>query len=381
MRHSLTLCILCLLLVGNVAKAQNRDINRIVPNKDYIGLYFEDDFFYNNNFDEQYSGGIELEWVHSIKAPKSKLLNPLQTSNYAVIASYGFTVFTPDSIAATQIVRSDRPYASYQFGSIGFVSIDSITKRKVRAQLYLGWFGTEFPNRVQNWSHTALTPDTDSALGWNNQIGNGGTFAPNLEIQFDKQFFALPSCTYPNIDYMQLGFSADINIGGYLNSGSLGIRMTPISVNSYLSTFITPSIPEGFIVEKDTSSNGIVTADTLNYSKLLSRNFVNTFRKDDKDKPTINRGRNWAFNIYAFPQLRFIGHSSSLQGLLFNDQSVYTLNSSEVNRFLWNWEFGSNVVIARHLHIGASVQIRKAEHTKFNKNTHSFGAVSLGYTW
>jgi hypothetical protein len=381
MKDTITLILAMLISISSLA--QNKDLNSLVPNKSYAGLHFEDDVFFPGNKDEQYSGGIEAEFVTRVNAPCNRLLNPFQAKNYSLIGTYGFTVFTPDSIYPKEVIRSDRPYSSYQYISIGYVGFEPEFKRKFRSQLYLGAFGSSFPNRVQNWSHTVLTPDTDSARGWDNQIGNGGRFAANLELALERQFLTIKSKKIERLDLVQLTSVAQTNIGGYLNSLNYGLKLNLFSYNSHLSTPISPAIPEGFLVEEYTghgSKKEISGVDTFSNGRIATRNFLNNFRFNKK-KESHNKGSNFAFNIYAFPEARYIFHSTALEGFLYNDESPYALTRSEVNRFIWNWEFGTNVVIARHFHLGYSVQLRSQEHKKFKQDWHTFGALSMGWTW
>lgn len=95
-----------------------------------------------------------------------------------VVFSVGQSMFTPDDISATQLIRDDRPYAGWLYGGVGLVSVSG--KRLDNLELNLGVVGpASFAEDVQTTWHKWF--DFQSPNGWDNQLKNEPGFVLNYE--------------------------------------------------------------------------------------------------------------------------------------------------------------------------------------------------------
>ncbi len=123
---------------------------------------------------------------------------------------YGFTMFTPDDITATQPVLDDRPFASLFYISNTELVLQADRGRALRSSLTLGLLGLDLAGDIQKVLHRAT--GSDDARGWANQISSGGepTAMLSLSVQhklYSYQHQQISTCTWKGERHFPLRFS------------------------------------------------------------------------------------------------------------------------------------------------------------------------------
>lgn len=94
--------------------------------------------------------------------------------------SLGQTIYTPDSLASTDRVLRDQPYAGFLHATLGVTMLDSPRARhprnwfaftQVSHQLLFGFTGKlSFSENTQALAHWTFSPASHRPLGWRNQL-------------------------------------------------------------------------------------------------------------------------------------------------------------------------------------------------------------------
>jgi hypothetical protein len=89
-------------------------------------------------------------------------------------------IYTPDSLASTNRVLNDQPYAGFLYGTLGVTMLDAPRMRhpghwiaftQVSHQLLFGFTGKwSFSENTQSLAHWTFSPASHRPLGWRNQL-------------------------------------------------------------------------------------------------------------------------------------------------------------------------------------------------------------------
>ncbi len=253
----------------------------------YFRLTYENDFFVAT--DRYYTQGISLELIMPFikKSPLSRLLISI---NNGALNYYGINieqdVFTPRSIRYDSIYVGERPFAGVFFVSHFLVSINSEKKQRLSTSLALGIIGPEAKgSEEQKGIHYAL--QNIQPLGWENQIATD--YVLNYNVKFEQGLFAKKRIECIGFVGSRLGtLYDDISVGAMLRGG----WMQPYFKNLGLGS---------------------------------SSNKLNENGGGDKTNK---------FQCYIFgkAELKTVAYNATLQGGMFNKNSIYTLPAQDIKR-------------------------------------------------
>lgn len=251
----------------------NTAIYRRMESASFVRLHYENDFF--SKSDLYYTQGINLEFVHPVlrKNPLSKLLiHSMHRGTYGVSVEH--LGFTPTSIAHSQILRGDRPFASCLFLKAFSTTTDSVRNHRFTSALSIGIIGPaargkQFQEAIHKWIGDEVP------LGWEHQIRNDVIL--NYQLTYDKLLF--------DHRFFMATVKGDMRVGTWL--------------------------------------------DQLSGSVIF---FSGLFKDPFKDFAETDAP---ALYLYLEPQLGFIAYDASLQGGLFNRSSPYVLPASQINRMVF----------------------------------------------
>lgn len=230
-------------------------------------VIFETDYYYTNGLRfEFYFPFLESNPVNYILLPSSD--NSLKY--------YGLTLtqdlYTPTEVTDTALLKADRPYAAYILLGSEKVSYDRLKKLRIYSSLELGIIGESAMGRqTQNGIHDWL-PTTSTLFNWLNQIKDD--FAINYTIEIEKGFWD----------------------GSWFNI------------------------------------NGIASTKLGSPYTYLDVGFAGRLGKYDQDyHPDFAMSSNMDWQAYLFTDLRgrFVLYNATLQGGLFNNNSIYTVDDIE----------------------------------------------------
>ena len=335
----LTLLICFIICTGSLF-GQKREQYEFFLEKNYLGLHFDDDFLFIGNRDEQYTGGLEIEFIHASKKKKQQrhIINPFSYGQRYWTHTFGSYLFTPYNVSDSLIILNDRPYSSLIYTTVGYTAYDEKRQKKLTTELYLGIMGSELPGKIQDKIHTI--GESPPASGWDNRISKDEIFTPNLKINYQSNFLTIGRIDALIIDWIQLGTIYELNAGFFANNFSAGIR---------LSTYNQNPLSES------------------RYNYKLSKNSERS------------RKRKLHTTFYLYPRFEAVIQNASLQGLQWID-SPYKIPTDEMNRFVWDIEAGMNLTYGR-FHLSYLVRTRSKEFFKYREDWHSWAGISLGFSF
>lgn len=250
------------------------------PTERYFKLNYDNDFF--SATDRYYTQGVYLELILPCikKSPLSKLLIPLNKSvhnYYGIIAEQDG--FTPRSIRHDSIYFGERPYAGVFMLSHTLTSISEVKKQRLHTRIDIGIIGPEaMSEQEQKGIHHALK--NIQPLGWQYQIARD--YILNYDVQFEKGLI-----TKNNFEFI-----------GYTGA-RIGTLYDDIGAGALLRLGFMPSYFQHLGLGKNQSD-----------------------------------GKTKRFQAYLFSkgEAKVVAYNATLQGGMFNKNSIYTLSSSEINR-------------------------------------------------
>lgn len=147
-----------------------------------FNIYFENDLFAET--DQNYTNGVRLSWISPdltdyIEDPAlpgwlrsiNKRLSFFHSSSKGLqrnlVFSVGQTIYTPEDIDATEVVRDDRPYAGWLFSRFAYQSKDD--DQLDTLELSIGVVGPAAQGQeAQDFIHDLR--GFDKFKGWDNQL-------------------------------------------------------------------------------------------------------------------------------------------------------------------------------------------------------------------
>lgn len=298
-------------------------------------FYHENDaFFAPKNEDDNYTAGLRIDLVmREFKFWQPFFRFNAENSKFYNHINFGFQSFTPRNIAAKEVLRDDRPYASYTFLSLGKTQLFKNTA--FYSEFSIGALGLSLAEKAQEYIHQAKFINSDRPIpqGWGNQIENGGHLAINYKLDYLYAFNDLVSGNFviPSV-------RASTNFGNYTTDIYLGAQLSFFNIN--------------------------YTSSALNFNEIVA------FKNFKKNKTR--------FNLFIEPGLRWNIYNATLQGALFSDHSVYTVDRDKIRSLLFDMNLGVNLNIKDVLVLKYTLTRRTQEYS-YGKSSHWWGGFGLGF--
>lgn len=308
-------------------------------------LTTENDFLGIHNKDENYTGAVKFELLTpEIKwkwLPFYKFKNESPVFN---IQRFGFggTAYTPQDIAASEIVKGDRPYASLLFVSVGNISYDRSRGLILQSDLVVGSIGSPGPGNAQAYVHRNhwFGSERPEPEGWDNQIGFNGSLIVNYNTRM--QGLITPQQSFSNFQCVVPYWTAKADIGNYMINLQGGFKL-----------------------------------DLFNYNSSILQDYAVSFPALTENRETPKK--NIRFNFFVEPSFRIAAYNATLEGLLFNDRSVYTISHQDVNRLLFEVNGGINFIAGDFFYAKYSFYGRSQEY-RGGKSFHTWGGITIGFS-
>lgn len=332
--------LLCFIASLNIGLSQKRDQFEFFPEQQYFGFHFDDDFLFIGNRDEQYTGGLEFEYIRAAKRAREKrdLINPFSNGKRFWTYTIGSYLYTPYNVSDSLIILNDRPYSSFIYTTIGYTAYDAKQQKKLTTEIYFGIMGSELPGKIQDKIHTI--GESPPASGWDNRIAEFETFTPNLRVNYQSNLFTLGQIKPSMVDWIQLGAIYELNTGIFANNLSAGLRLS-----------------------------------AFNYKPLGTSRYNLSVQKNGLNK----KKRKWHTTFYVNGKLEAVVQNASLQGLQWV-KSPYKIPTDEMNRFVWDIEAGINLSKGR-FHTSYIVRTRSKEFYKYREDWHTWAGLTLGVSF
>lgn len=163
-----------------------------------VTLYMENDFFYKT--DRQYTHGIKLSWISPdlsnyrddslVPAWSYPLIERLPFINEpgyqrSVSFSLGQSIYTPEEIKRSDLIKDDRPYAGITYLAVGFHSKNN--RQMDTLEFGVGMVGRHsYARDCQKVIHKWI--DSPDPKGWKYQLHD----EPIFNIFFERKWRVLP---------------------------------------------------------------------------------------------------------------------------------------------------------------------------------------------
>lgn len=297
-------------------KIDNMASFRDIKGPNYFRFHYDNDYF--TSTDKDYTQGYNFELVSPrlLKNPVNRLFISPKNSAFKYGLSLEHIGFTANNIASDQIQFGDRPFAAAIMLKSFSIATDTLHKSRIVSSINLGIIG---PGAFGGDMQTAIHEATGNTipLGWYNQIKND--VVVNYEISYEKQVLRVH-------DFFALQTNATLRLGTLFTNASAGFNATVGIIN------------QPFTTEKN------------------------------KNK--------FQLYLYTQPLLNVIGYDATLQGGLFNRTSIYTIKSSEVERFTVQNNYGI-VLQYRWLFLEYSRTLLTREFS--TGSSHKWGGIRIGF--
>lgn len=297
-------------------KIDNMASFRDIKSNNYFRFNYDNDYFTSE--DKDYTQGYNFELVAPVFSRNP--LNHLFISPKKSEVKYGLSLehigFTANNIASDQIQYNDRPFAAAIMLKSFSIATDTIQKSRIVSSLNLGIIG---PGAFGGDMQTAIHKATGNTipLGWYNQIKND--VVVNYEISYERQLLNFN-------DFFSIQANGAIKVGTLFTNASAGLNVT--------------------------------------------LGLINTPFTAAKNHPKFQ------LYIYSQPLVNVIGYDATLQGGLFNHNSVYTIKESDLERFTAQNNYGM-VLQYRWLYLEYSRTIITREFAYGNPS--KWGGIKIGF--
>lgn len=242
-----------------------------IKNDNLFVFKWSNDFWYQT--DEYYSNGFTFEFYNPVFKynPFNFILLPnARESNSLEGITLTQDFYTPTELTDTVKQKADRPFAAYLLLGFKRISINKKHDLKLTSEIQFGIVGeSAMGEEIQNGIHDLL-PTSSFVYGWANQIRDDFCF--NYTVGIEKQIW--------QTDW------AEINLLGFAKIGT-PFTQFDIGLNSRIGKF--------------------------------DKKYFAGFEHLSND--------NWQLFFNADFRSRFILFNATLQGGLFNNNSVYTIDN------------------------------------------------------
>lgn len=289
---------------------------RDVKSNNYFRFNYDNDYFTATDY--YYTQGYNFEltspWLR--KNPLNPLFKKLKNSDQKYGLSIEHMGYTPTSISSDAILYGDHPFAAAIMLKSFLISTDTIHKTRLASALSVGIIGPgAFGDEMQTGIHAAIGDEVP--MGWQHQIKND--LLLNYEVSHEKQLLK-----YNNL--IALNSNAKLHLGTVNTKASAGLTSTFGKINSPFTAI-------------------------------------------------KNKNR---FQIYGYLQglVSVIGYDAALQGGLFNRESPYTINDSDIERFTFQTNFGV-IMQYKALYLEYS-RVELSKEFRTGKD-HKWGGIKIGF--
>lgn len=365
-------CILCLSKsFAQEIYPRDSSSTRFKPNNPIystIGIngFHENDVLHviSENADDNYTGGFHFRlssnWSGlNIPVPfirKDSIWQ--QFHNIGV----GTVAFTPQDIARRTVITDDRPYSSFQFLSYSIRTVPKNLNSIVDLEIHIGEMGGDFARDFQIKSHSEHWFGSTRPVpqGWPNQIANGGALGYNFHASYYRYLFEYYDGQHNWFDNryksdrdfkpFYLAALADVNLGNVNSNAALGLQIGLLSYNSFF----------GFNNAIDLVPMVHAEADKKWYNHISA-------------------------SLILTPRIRYVFHNAHLTGKYLAQESIYTVDTDQLNLILLEYDATLSLSIPLHdsffINGGYGLSGRSKEFSYQNKDLHNWGSVQLGLNY
>ena len=249
----------------------------------YFQLQVDNDLL--DNTDRFYTNGVRLEYICPAfsSSPANKLMLPYWRpgTNYYGLALVQ-NMYTSSKTKVGGILYGDRPYAAYLYLSSFKITNDPVHHLRQSSEIQLGIIGpASLGSTMQTWFHMTV-PTNDKPLGWEYQIAND--LLLNYKVSYDLGLISHP--------YAEFNLTGTAIAGTVYDEINGGFSFRAGLLNPYFSG--------------------------LGFSR----------------KPVNQRTgmRDLQCYFYAKTSGTLVGYDATLQGGVFNHESVYTIPADSISR-------------------------------------------------
>jgi len=175
-----------LIILVQLTVVKNTIADELHESRDRSGLifYMDNDLFITPDLDRDYTAGVSIVITGHAAATHFLSIDPvlgvidswsgINKRHDFELHSYelGLSGFTPEEIERSSAIQDDRPYASLVYIANNRQYVDLQNRRSVISTLTIGMLGLTTAANLQNAVHKVI--NLDEAVGWNNQISDGG---------------------------------------------------------------------------------------------------------------------------------------------------------------------------------------------------------------
>lgn len=297
-------------------KIDNMASFRDVKSNNYFRFQYDNDYFAST--DKEYTQGYNFEFTSPrlAKNPVNHLFISPKNSELKYGLSIEHIGFTANNIASDQIQFADRPFAAAIMLKSFSIATDTIHKSRIVSSLNLGIIG---PGAFGGDMQTAIHEATGNTIpkGWYNQIKNDVVL--NYELSYEKQLLRVNN-------FLSINSNATIRLGTLFTNASFGFNATLGLINSPFTS--------------------------------------------------VKNKNKFQLYLYTQPLANIIGYDATLQGGLFNHESVYTINDHDIERFTLQNNYGI-VLQYRGLYLEYSRTLLTREFSY--GNSFEWGGIHIGF--
>jgi lipid A 3-O-deacylase len=290
---------------------------RNIESNKYFRINYENDYFTATDFD--YTQGILIEKVHPAIGHffLTKILWHPTNSDYKYGLALEHNAYTPKEIDRYEIQYGARPYAGVLMLKTFLIATNDERKRRISVSFDAGVIGAaaggEWMQKTIHHLTNYIQPE-----GWHNQIQND--IALNYQVNVEKEFYR-----YNNL----------------------------FSVSGYGSARV------GTLSDKISGGVTVMLGDFIN-------SFVTT--------PRLKKQFQW--HLYDQLIVNGVAYDATMQGGVFNHNSVYTIPNDQINRLALQHKFGLVVIFHRlyleYFQTGITQEFRTSVY-------HRTGGVQIGF--
>lgn len=281
--RKLQLLLLALLSTPSIVlgqKIDNAASFKDIKSTSYFRFHYDNDYFTSTDKDYTQGYNFELTSPKLVKNPLNYFFLKPKASEYKYGLSLEHIGFTANNIESEQIQFEDRPFAAAIMLKSFLIATDTIQKTRITSSLNLGIIG---PGAFGGDMQTAIHEATGNTIpkGWYNQIKNDVVI--NYELTYEKQLLRFH-------DFFTLQTTATARVGTLFTNASLGLNATFGLINSAFSS--------------------------------------------------VKNKNKFQLYLYTQPLVNAIGYDATLQGGLFNRESVYTVGRADIERVTLQNNYG-----------------------------------------
>jgi len=301
-----------------------------------VGLQVENDRF--TRTDRHYTNGIRASFLspedeihpEAIARLWDRLPLPVERDHRRIEFALGQSMFTPEDIGRTDLIRDDRPYAGWLYGSLALLSYDEGDNADLESlELDLGAVGpASLAEQTQIIWHRQI--GVQEPRGWDNQLDN----EPGLVLSYSRKWRRLAPEPFLGMQ-VDLTPHTTVNLGNVLTSAAVGatLRVGRDLPSDFGPPRIRPSLPGSALFDPDEA---------------------------------------WAWYLFAGVEGRYVVHNIFLDGNTFSDS-----HSVAKEPLVGDFQAGAALIVGR-LRL-AYIYVLRTREFKQQNQPDRFGVISLSF--